>query len=168
MTDYILPLLFLILFTIITFKNIPAYDYFTEGAKGAINLGINIFPYVAAIMIMVNLLRLSGITDYLATVLAPVFKFLGIPTELAELTLLRPFSGSGSLALLNDLMTKYGPDSYVARAACVIMGSSETVFYVAGVYFSSSKVKKLRFAIPVALFSSFLSVVLGCLLARVL
>jgi spore maturation protein B len=168
MTDYILPLLFLILFTVITFKSIPAYDYFTEGAKGAVNLGISIFPYIAAIMIMVNLLRLSGITDCLAAVLAPVFNFLGIPTELAEFALLRPFSGSGSLALLNDLMTKYGPDSYVSRAACVIMGSSETVFYVAGVYFSSSKVRKLRFAIPVALFSNFLSMVVGCLLARVL
>lgn len=168
MTDYILLLLFLILFAIVTFKDIPAYDYFTEGAKGAVNLGISIFPYIAAIMIMVNLLRLSGITDYLAMVLAPVFNFLGIPTELSELTLLRPFSGSGSLALVNDIMSKYGPDSYVARCACVIMGSSETVFYVAGVYFSSSKVRKLRFAIPVALFSNFLSVVLGCLLARFL
>lgn len=168
MTDYILPLLFLILFLIVTFKDIPAYDYFTEGAKGAVNLGVNIFPYVAAIMIAVNLLRLSGVTDYLAIVLSPVFNFLGIPTELAELTLLRPFSGSGSIALLNDIMTKYGPDSYVSRAACVIMGSSETVFYVAGVYFASSKVRKLKYAVPVALFSSLIGVVVGCFLVRFL
>lgn len=168
MTDYILPLLFLILFAVVTFKNIPAYDYFIDGAKGAINLAISVFPYIAAIMMAVNLLRLSGLTDYLAAVLSPAFNFFGIPAELAELTLLRPFSGSGSLALLNDIMTKYGPDSYVSRAACVIMGSSETVFYVASVYFSSSKVRKLRFAVPVALFSSFVSVVVGCFLARFL
>ncbi len=168
MTDYILPAIFFILFLIVTFKNIPAYDYFTEGAKGAVNLGIGIFPYIAAIMIAVNLLRLSGVTDYLASVLSPVFNFLGIPNELAELTLLRPFSGSGSLALLNDIMTKHGPDSYASRAACVIMGSSETVFYVAGVYFASSKVRKLRFAVPVALLSSLISVLAGCFLVRFL
>lgn len=168
MTDYILPLIFLILFLIVTFKNIPAYDYFTEGAKGAVNLGIGIFPYIAAIMISVNLMRLSGLTDMAANVLTPAFRFFGIPSELAEITLLRPFSGSGSLALLNDLMAKYGADSYVSRCACVIMGSSETVFYVAGVYFASSKVKKLRFAIPVALISAFVSIVVGCFLVRFL
>ena len=141
MTDYILPAIFFILFLIVTFKNIPAYDYFTEGAKGAVNLGIGIFPYIAAIMIAVNLLRLSGVTDYLASVLSPVFNFLGIPNELAELTLLRPFSGSGSLALLNDIMTKHGPDSYASRAACVMMACPRP-FYVP-VYFASSKVRKL-------------------------
>ncbi|HEY8390630.1 MAG TPA: nucleoside recognition domain-containing protein, partial [Clostridia bacterium] len=118
--------------------------------------------------ISVNLMRLSGLTDMAANVLTPAFRFFGIPSELAEITLLRPFSGSGSLALLNDLMAKYGADSYVSRCACVIMGSSETVFYVAGVYFASSKVKKLRFAIPVALISAFVSIVVGCFLVRFL
>jgi spore maturation protein B len=168
MTDYIIPIIFLIIFLIVTFKKVPAYDYFTDGAKGAITLGVGIFPYIAAIMIMVNLLRISGVTDFAAKILTPVFGFLGIPSELAEITLLRPFSGSGSLALLNDLMTKNGADSYVTRCACVIMGSSETVFYVAGVYFASGKVKKLRFAVPVALISALISVIVGCFLVRFL
>lgn len=168
MTDYILPLIFLIIFVIVTFKKIPAYDYFTQGAKGAINLCINVFPYIAAIMIAVHLLRISGITQILATALNPVFNFLGIPSELAEMVLLRPFSGSGSIALLNDLMSKYGADSYPARCAAIIMGSSETVFYVAAVYFASSKVKKLRFGIPIALVSCVVSILVGCLIARFL
>lgn len=168
MTDFIIPIIFLIIFLIATFKNVPAYDYFTDGAKGAFNLGIGIFPYIAAIMIAVNLMRLSGVTQIASDILTPVFGFLGIPPELAEITLLRPFSGSGSIALLNDLMSKHGADSYITRCACVIMGSSETVFYVAGVYFASGKVKKLRFAIPVALFSALISVVVGCFLVRFL
>lgn len=168
MTDYILPALFLMLFIFVTVKNIPAYDYFTQGAKGAIELCLSVFPFLAAMLISVALLRISGIAQYLSMLLAPVMGALGIPPELAELTLLRPFSGSGSLALLNDIINQYGADSYVTRCASVIMGSSETVFYVAGVYFSASKVRKLRYALPVALVSCFLSVIISCFIVRFL
>lgn len=168
MTDYILPALLLLIFILLTIKNLPAYDYFTEGAKGAIDLCIGVFPYLAAMLISVALLRISGIAEHLSRLTAPVMGFFGIPSELAELTLLRPFSGSGSLALFNEIIAQYGADSYTTRCAAVIMGSSETVFYVAGVYFASSKARKLRYALPVALISCFLSVIISCFVVRFL
>ena len=144
------------------------YDHFVKGAKGAIKLVVDIFPFIASIMIAVALLRVSGITSWLTQLLSPIFNALGVPPELTELVLLRPFTGSGSYALLEDVLVTYGADSYISRCACVIMGCSETIFYVATVYFSQTKVKKLLYAIPVALLCSTVGTILACLLCRVM
>lgn len=168
MSVYILPVLFIALFLYGFFKNINTYDTFVKGAKGAISLVVSIFPFIACIMIAVALLRVSGVTAFLAQILSPVFTFLGIPTELCELVLLRPFTGSGSFALLDDVLETYGPDSYISRCACVILGCSETIFYVATVYFSQTKVKKLFYAIPCALLASIIGAIVACLLCRVM
>ena len=149
MSAYILPILFLLLILYCMYKRINTYDSFVKGAKGAIKLVVDIFPFIASILIAVALLRVSGITAWLTDILSPIFTFLGVPPELTELVLLRPFTGSGSYALLEDILTTYGADSYISRCACVIMGCSETIFYVATVYFSQTKVKKLLYAIPV-------------------
>ncbi len=168
MSAYILPVLFLLLIIYCIFKRINTYDSFVKGAKGAIKLVVDIFPFIASILIAVTLLRVSGITTFLTQILSPIFNFLGIPPELTELVLLRPFTGSGSYALLEDVLTTYGADSYISRCACVIMGCSETIFYVATVYFSQTKVKKLLYAIPVALLCSIVGTILACLLCRVM
>ncbi|MDD4833027.1 MAG: spore maturation protein, partial [Clostridia bacterium] len=93
---------------------------------------------------------------------------LGVPAELSELIILRPFTGSGSIAILNDIYAQYGVDSYVGRCASVIMGVSETVFYIAGVYFAKTEIKKLGCAIPVALVCSFIGCILACLFCRIM
>ncbi len=168
MSAYILPILFLLLIIYCIYKRINTYDHFVKGAKGAIKLVVDIFPFIASIMIAVALLRVSGITTWLTSLLTPVFNFLGIPPELTELVLLRPFTGSGSYALLENVLTTYGADSYISRCACVIMGCSETIFYVATVYFSQTKVKKLLYAIPVALVCSLVGTILACLICKVM
>ena len=168
MSADILPVLFILLFAYCIYKRINTYDHFVKGAKGAIKLVVDIFPFIASIMIAVALLRVSGITTRLTEVLSPIFNALGIPPELTELVLLRPFTGSGSYALLEDVLTTYGADSYIARCACVIMGCSETIFYVATVYLSQTKVKKLFYAIPVALLCSLVGTILACLLCKVM
>lgn len=168
MSAYILPILFLLLILYCIYKRINTYDSFVKGAKGAIKLVVDIFPFIASILIAVALLRVSGITEWLTNILTPVFEFLGVPPELTELVLLRPFTGSGSYALLEDILTTYGADSYISRCACVIMGCSETIFYVATVYFSQTKVKKLLYAIPVALICSIIGTILACLICRVM
>lgn len=168
MSVYILPIIFIAIFIYCLFKKINTYDTFVNGAKGAIKLVVSIFPYIATIMIAVALLRASGITYYISYALSPVFSFLGIPSELCELIILRPFTGSGSYALLNDVLLTYGADSYISRCACVILGCSETIFYVTTVYMSQTKVKKLLYAIPVALIASFIGAIVACLLCRVM
>ncbi len=168
MSAYILPILFILLFIYCIYKRLNTYDHFVKGAKGAIKLVVDIFPFIASIIIAVALLRVSGITSWLTQLLSPIFNALGVPPELTELVLLRPFTGSGSYALLEDVLVTYGADSYISRCACVIMGCSETIFYVATVYFSQTKVKKLLYAIPVALLCSIVGTILACLLCRVI
>lgn len=168
MSAYILPILFILLILYCIFKRINTYDTFVKGASGAIKLVIDIFPFIASIMIAVALLRASGITDWLTEILSPIFTALGVPPELTELVLLRPFTGSGSYALLEDVLSTYGADSYISRCACVIMGCSETIFYVATIYLSKTKVKRLFYAIPVALLCSIIGTILACLLCKVM
>ncbi len=168
MSAYILPILFILLILYCIYKRINTYDTFVKGASGAIKLVIDIFPFIASIMIAVALLRASGITDWLTEILSPIFTALGVPPELTELVLLRPFTGSGSYALLEDVLSTYGADSYISRCACVIMGCSETIFYVATIYLSKTKVKRLFYAIPVALLCSIVGTILACLLCKVM
>lgn len=168
MSAYIVPIFIILVILYSSYKNLNTYNIFVNGAKGAIDLVVSIFPYIVAIMISVALLRVSGITNFITNLISPVFTFLGIPPEVCELVLLRPFTGSGSFAILNDIYLQYGADSYIARCASVIMGSSETVFYVATVYFSKTKVKKLLYAIPCALAASLVSAIVSCLLCRII
>ena len=168
MSAYILPILFLLLILYCMYKHINTYDNFVKGAKGAIKLVVDIFPFIASILIAVALLRVSGITAWLTDILSPIFTFLGVPPELTELVLLRPFTGSGSYALLEDILTTYGADSYISRCACVIMGCSETIFYVTTVYLSQTKIKKLYYAIPIALVCSIVGSILACLICKII
>ena len=168
MSVYIVPIFLIFVLLYASYKNLNTYNIFVKGAKGAIDLTVSIFPYIVAIMVSVALMRVSGLTNLFTSLVSPVFNLLGIPKEVCELVLLRPFTGSGSFALLNDIFSTYGADSYISRCACVIMGSSETVFYVATVYFSGTKVKKLLYAIPCALVASLASAILSCLLCRII
>ncbi len=166
--SYAVPILLIATLVAGLVKRVNVYDGFVLGARKSFDLSLTIFPYLAAIFIMVNALHASGLDVYVTRLLAPPFRLLGIPAEVVQLVLLRPFSGSGSLAILTDVYNRYGVDSYVGRCASVIMGSSETVFYVASVYFAGTKVRHTGWAIPIALFCNLLGAVAACLLCRVM
>jgi len=166
--NYVVPILLVFVFVFALIKRVNVYDSFISGAKNSFELSVSVFPYLAATFLMVNCLTESGLDNVISNFLAPVFSLLGVPKECVKLVLLRPFSGSGSLAILNDVYALYGVDSYVGRCASVITGSSETVFYVASVYFAGTKVKRTGFAVPIALFCNFIGCVLGCALCRIM
>lgn len=167
MSVYILPVLLIFLLVYAFFKKVNVYKTFIDGAKGAFKLCLDIFPYILAILVAVALFRASGLCDILIKILSPLFNALGIPTEVCEMVLLRPFTGSGSFALLNDIYTTYGVDSYVARCASCILGSSETLFYVTTVYTAKTSIKKLSYAIPVGLLASIFGSVVACLVCKI-
>ena len=166
MSVYILPIIIIFLFIYSYFKKINTYKCFVDGAKGAVTLCMDIFPYIVAILVAVALFRASGLSGVLIKIIAPVFNFLGIPLEVCELVLLRPFTGSGSFAILNDIYLTYGADSYIARCASCIMGSSETLFYVSTVYISNTSIKKLSYAIPVGILSCIFGAIIACLVCK--
>ena len=164
---YVVPTLFIIIFIYCIIKNIPAYDFFVKGCSEAVSLVISIFPYLCAIFIFVSLMDASGISDKLCVVCEPFLSFVGIPKELSKLIILRPFSGNGSLAIVKDIFIQYGVDSYIGRCASVVVGASDTIFYVTAVYFSTTNVKRLRYTIPVCIIASFFGSVASCFLVRI-
>ncbi len=166
-SNYIIPVFIILILAISLIKKINAYDCFVQGAKQATTLCINTFPYLVAIFAVVELLAVSGISAWLTQFCSPVFQFFGIPKELVEFLILRPFTGSGSIGMLSNLFSLYGPDSYISKCACVIMSCSETTFYVVAVYFSTTNIKKLRYTIPVCLVSAFIGAVIACAMCRI-
>ncbi len=132
-------------------RRVNVYDALCAGANDGLRLVREILPPLVVLLTAVAMLRASGAPDALARLLSPALRALGIPPECAPLLLLRPFSGSGALAVGSELMAAYGPDSAVGRTAAVMLGSTETTFYVVGVYFGAARIKKTRHAIPAAL-----------------
>lgn len=132
-------------------KKAPIYDIFISGAKEGLNTCIDILPFIIGIFIAIEALTSSGAMDFMEKAAAPLFDLLNIPKELISLILLRPVSGSGSLIVVENIMEKVGPDSFTGRAAAVMTGSCETIFYVLALYFGVTAVKKMRHAFTAGL-----------------
>lgn len=150
------------------FSKINAYDSFVKGSKTSFDLILTSLPYIVAIFIALELFSNSGLSDFVAKLLNPVLSLIGIPSELTEMILIKPFSGCGSLAVLENVFTKYGVDSYLARAGCAIAGSSEAIFYVTAVYFAKTDIKHFRYAIPISLIANLIGASVGCLICRII
>ena len=165
---YFIPILFVLIYIYSAVKKVKPYEAFTQGAKSAIPFAVNIFPYLVSIFVLTELFEASGLSNIISNFISPFFKILGIPKELTKLVLIKPFSGNGALAILTEIFNEYGVDSYLARCACVIYGSSETVFYIAAVYFAGAKTKKLFTPILISLIASFFSCVFACFICLIL
>ncbi len=167
MISYVIPILIIGVIIYCVIKKVNAYDTFVSGAKKSLSLTVSIFPFIIAIFVLIEVYKASGVSAFLVSILEKPFAFIGVPKQLVELTLLRPFSGSGSLALLSEIYANYGVDSYIGRSASAIMGSSETVFYVSAVYFSKTRVEKLGYAIPISLVCSLFGAICACMFCSI-
>ncbi|MCR4425343.1 MAG: spore maturation protein [Firmicutes bacterium] len=146
-------------------KGLKVYDLFIEGASEGLLVAARLVPYLIAIFIAVSLLRESGALALASRVLGPVAGAMGINPDLIGLALLRPISGSGSLAMLAGILQAHGPDSFVGRLACTMQGSSDTTLYILAVYFGSVGVTRTRHALLVGLaadIAGFAGAVVAC------
>ena len=168
MSKYILPALIIALILYSVIKRNNTYNSFVVGAKSSFDLVLTSFPYIATIFIAVEIFNVSGLAVLFSDFVSPFFEFFGVPRELSQLVILKNFTGCGSLALLENIFTTYGVDSYLARAGCCIAGCSEAIFYVTAVYFSKTKVTKFRYAIPVGVIANFIGAVVSCFICRLI
>ena len=145
-------------------RRLPAYDLFVEGAREGIAVAVRVLPNLAAMLVAIGLMQASGLMDALCGLLAPAFEWAGLPGEVAPLVLLRPMSGSASLAMVERLISQFGPDSRIGLVACTVMGSSETIFYTVCVYMSAVDRRETGYAVPCSL----LGALAGALLAGAL
>jgi spore maturation protein SpmA/spore maturation protein SpmB len=149
-------------------RRINMYEAVIEGAKEGFHTAVTIIPYLVAILVAIGVFRASGAMDVITDALRGLFSAMGINAEWVgalPTALMKPLSGSGSRGMMVDLMTTYGPDSFVARVSAAIQGSTDTMFYVLAVYFGSVGVKRTRYAVPYALLADVTGSVAGILAA---
>ena len=149
--SYLIPALILALLIYAYAKKTDVYGSFIAGAKETFPMLLQVLPPMAAMMAALTVLRASGALSAFIEFVAPVFEAVGLKSELAPLFVLRPFSGSASMALLKDVFDAYGVDSFSGYAASVMLGSTETIFYTIALYFGAVGVTTTRYTVPVAL-----------------
>jgi len=147
-------------------RRVKVYEEFVEGAKEGFDVAIRIIPFLVAMLVAVGMFRAAGGIDLLSRLLSPVLSFIGFPTDLLPMVLVRPLSGSGSLGFFTELVKQFGPDSLIARTAGTIYGSTETTFYVLAVYFGSVAIRRTRHAVLAGLTADLVSVVVAVIVCR--
>lgn len=165
---YAMPV-FIAVFVIAGFvKKVGVYECFTDGAKDGLNAMLGIIAPLVGLMVAIYMFRASGTADILAKGLSGVLGLVGMPAEVLPLAMLRPVSGSASLAVVTDIFQTAGPDSAAGKIASVMMGSTETTFYTIAVYFGSVGIKNTRHTLTAALSADITGILLSAVVARAL
>jgi len=152
------------------FKRVNVFESFIEGAKEGFEVAVKIIPYLVGILVAVGVMRHSGALDYMMDGISWVIGLFGLNTDFVPalpVALMKPMSGSGARGLMIDLMNTSGADSFPARVACIIQGSTETTFYVLAVYFGSVAIKKSRHAVPAALLAELAGVIAAIIISYI-
>lgn len=149
-------------------KGGKVYDWFIEGAKEGLKVCLNIFPYLLAMIIAVEIFKGANLLDGLNNLLAPVVNLIGLPKELLPLVLIKPLSGSGAVGIFTNIVQTYGPDTYIGLLASVIMGTTETIFYTVTVYFGAVKVKKVRHTVWAAVMADLVAIIAAIFIVNLL
>lgn len=163
-----LPTIILIILTMGMIKKVPIYEVFTDGAKEGFKVSINIIPYLVAIIVAISMLRASGIIELTGNVLAPILGHFNVPADTIPIMLVRSLSGSAALGIFSDIAHSLGPNNYATTLAAVMVGSSETTFYVLAVYFGAVGIKKLRYALLVGLLADLIGIISAILVCNLM
>ena len=161
-----LPAIIIVILTVALFKKVPLYETFTDGAKDGFKVAVNIIPYLVAIIVGISMFRASGAIDMLGQALSGILNALKIPPEVLPVMIVRPLSGSAALGVFSDIAHTLGPDSYATKLAAVMIGSSETTFYVLAVYFGAIGISKIRYALIVGLLADIIGFAAAILVCR--
>ena len=166
LSTYILPSLIMLILVIGIIRKVPVYEEFVEGAKDGFKVSISIIPYLVAIMVAIAMFRASGAIDIVTNLFGGLLEKFSVPAEILPVMITRSLSGSATLGLFSDIAGNFGPDSYITKLTAVMVGSSETTFYVLAVYFGSIGIKKYRYALLTGIIADITGIVLAILVAR--
>lgn len=157
----IIPIILLVIISYGMIKGRKVYEWFIEGAKEGLKVCLNIFPYLLAMIIAVQIFKEAKLMDLLNNLIAPLGNLIGLPKELIPLTIIKPLSGSGAIGVFTDIIKSVGPDTRTGLIASVIMGTTETIFYTITVYFGAVKVKKIRHTLWAAIMADMSAIIMA-------
>ena len=166
MDKFIMPTVIMLILSFGLIEKGEVYAPFVDGATDGLKTLAGIIPGIVGILVAVEMVKSSGAVEMLAHALSPVLRLIGMPSEVIPLALLRPFSGSGSLGVVNEILKTNGPDSYAGRIASVMMGSTETTFYTVALYYGVAKVKNIRHTLHAALLADFCGIIGSVIVCR--
>lgn len=161
-----LPFIIVSILTVGMVKKVPVYEAFTEGAKDGFKVAVNIIPYLVAIIVAISMLRASGAVEMLTYTMSSVLAKLNIPTDVLPVIFVRPLSGSAALGLFSDIATTAGATAYSTKLAAVMVGSSETTFYVLTVYFGSVGITKFRYALWIGILADIIAAIMSIIVCH--
>lgn len=161
-----ITILFIILYAVK--EKIEIFDLFLKGATEGIEITLKIFPTLIGLFLAIGMLNSSGILDFTTMIISPVLNLIGFPKEIVPLAILRPISGSASMAIATNIIKQNGVDSFVGILAAVIMGSTETTLYTIAVYTSSVKIKDTRGIIIACLAADITGIMLSFLVCKLM
>lgn len=150
LSAWTIPVIFLLIVGYAMVRRVRVYESFTEGGKEGFDIFLKILPYMVAILVAIGMFRASGVLDLLSDWLGQYTLRIGMPAETVPVALMKPLSGSGSLGLVGEILAR-DPNSYTAKVASTMFGSTDTTFYVIALYFGSVGIKKIRHALLVGL-----------------
>ncbi|MBM7661175.1 spore maturation protein B [Bacillus mesophilus] len=156
---WLIPLIIGFILLYGTFKKVPTYESFVEGGKDGLNIAFSIIPYLVGMLVAISIFRASGAMEYFTGLMKPFFTMIGIPVEIVPLALIRPISGTAALGLTSDIISTYGPDSFLGRLASTLQGSTDTTFYVLTVYFGAVGIKKMGDALKIGLLADLVGII---------
>lgn len=168
MCNYLVPIIVIFIIIYGLYKKVDIFDSFIEGVKEGINVTFKLFPTIFAMVIAITILTNSNILLDISKLLNPIFKFFSFPSEVLPLALMKPVSGSSSIVILNDILSKYHPDSYVGRISSVIGGSTDTTIYIISLYFGSVGIKKIKYSLIVGLIADLLCIIISIVVINML
>jgi len=160
-------IIFIIIFSGLNERK-KTFDLFLKGAKEGIEITLKIFPTLVGLFLAIGMVKNSGTIDIITKVLNPLLVKFNVPAEILPLAILRPISGSGSIAIATEIMKNYGTDTLIGLTASVIMGATETTIYTIAVYTSSIKIKNTRFVLWAALMADIAGMAAAVVICRML
>ena len=160
----IIPIITIIVIIYALIKKVDIYSEFLNGVKEGLSLSLDIFPSMFAMIVSVTVLVKSNIiTDITSLINIKLF-----PKEIIPIAILRPISSSSSLMLLNNILSTHGPDSLVGKIASIITGSTDTTIYIISLYFSSIKIKKIKYSLVVGLLADLSCIIISIIIVNIL
>ncbi len=162
-TRLIIPIVILIIIFNGLKYGVNVYDSFLNGAKEGLGTVFNIFPAILAMVFAINIFLDSGIIIFITSKISSFIKY----TEILPMAFLRPISGTATLAILNDILLKYGPDSMIGRLASILQGCTDTTIYVLALYFGSIHINKTKYALFVGLFADLVGIIAAFIITKI-
>lgn len=167
-SNLIIPLMVLFIIIYGIKKKVNIYDEFLTGSTESFGMVLKIFPPLLAMILGINIFLKSGLLTLITNVLEPLFYIIKVPIEVFPMMIMRPISGTSSLAILNNLFETFGPDSIIGILGSIIQGSTDTTFYVITLYFGSVGIKKIRYALWAGLFADLIGITASIIITNIL